>query len=135
MAYDLLKELREKRKTYAEMVEFCTDNLILNNDIIPELSKLDIFAEVYCGSEKTYYNADGDEISENEYYETEGGNEEYDEVYQYFIIDPQGAERFAEYTNELVYYIEQLDLYILGVKHWGTSWDYVSANWKEEDGE
>ena len=134
MTYDLLKELREKRKTYAEMVEFCTDNLILNNDIIPELSKLDIYPEIYCGSEKTYYNADGDEISEEEYYETEGGNEEYDEVYQYFIIDPRGAERFAEYTNELVYCIEQLDLYILGVKHWGTSWDYVSANWKE-DGE
>lgn len=133
MAYDLLKELRETRKTYAEMVDFCTDNLILNNDIIPELMKLDIYPEIYCGSEKTYYNDDDDEISEEEYYKTQEGYEVYDDIFQYFITDQQGAERFAEYTNELVYYIEKLDLYILGVKHWGTSWTCVNANWKEGD--
>lgn len=35
------------------------------------------------------------------------------------------ALNIEEYTNEIVYYNETLDLYVWGVTHWGTSWDYV----------
>ena len=56
----------------------------------------------------------------------------YYDVYQYFIIGSGDAERLKEYTNELVYYCEDLDLYILGVCHFGTPWNGVSANWKDE---
>ena len=30
-------------------------------------------------------------------------------------------------------YNEELDLYILCVTHCGTGWDYVQANWKNEE--
>ena len=116
MSIELLKELREKRTNYREMINFCCDGMILNNDIIQELSKSDsYYFDVFCG-------LDYDEEEDT-----------YTEVYQYYIINYQDAERLAEYTNELVYYNEALDLYILGVTHWGTSWDYVPANWKELD--
>lgn len=46
------------------------------------------------------------------------------EVYQWFIIDKNGADICQE-ANEIVYYNETLDLYLWGVTHWGTSWDYV----------
>lgn len=115
MSIELLKELREKRTSYRDMIKFCCDSMILNNDIIQELSKNDIFFDVYCG-------LDYDEEEDT-----------YTDVYQYYIINYQDAERLAEYTNELVYYNESLDLYILGVTHWGTSWDYVPSNWKELD--
>ena len=49
-----------------------------------------------------------------------------------FIISDSDAERLSEYTNELVYYCEPLDLYILGVTHFGTPWSGVSANWKDD---
>lgn len=116
MSIELLRELREKRTNYREMIQFCCDGMILNNDIIAELSKSDsYYFDVFCG-----LNYDEEEDT-------------YTEVYQYYIINYQDAERLAEYTNELVYYNEALDLYILGVTHWGTSWDYVPSNWKELD--
>ena len=112
---EFLERLRDEKKSYRDMINFCCDSLILNNDIIKELSKNDFYFDIFCG-------IDYDEEDDT-----------YTEVYQYYIINYQDAERLAEYTNELVYYNEALDLYILGVTHWGTSWDYVPANWKELD--
>ncbi len=52
------------------------------------------------------------------------------EVFQWFIISSNGAEILKDYTNEIVYYNEELDLYLWGVTHWGTTWDYVLTNIK-----
>ena len=52
-------------------------------------------------------------------------NDTFAEVFQYFIISVSGAELLADYTNELVYYSDDLDMYLWGVTHYGTSWDYV----------
>jgi hypothetical protein len=51
--------------------------------------------------------------------------EEPQEVYQYFIIDDNGAEILKDLTNEIVYYLPCLNVYVWGVTHWGTAWDYV----------
>lgn len=47
------------------------------------------------------------------------------EVFQYFIISDAGAEIVSEWTDDPVYYSDRLDMYVWGVTHWGTSWDYV----------
>lgn len=47
------------------------------------------------------------------------------EYYQYYIIDYSGYQILSENTNEAIWYNEELDLYVWGVTHWGTSWDYV----------
>ena len=47
-----------------------------------------------------------------------------DEVFQWYIVDDNGAEILKE-INEIVYYNDELDMYLWGVTHWGTSWDYV----------
>lgn len=134
---EFLKELREKRTSYKNMVDFCCDSLILNNDIISELSKKDYFFDIFCGSDREFLNANGDYISESEYYKLEEEGEEVEEVYtdfyQYFIIDSQGAERLQEFTNEVVFYNEELNLYLLAVSHYGTSWSSVPSNWKNLD--
>lgn len=131
-------ELVAKRQTYRDMIDFCCDSLILNNAIVPELEKNGYYFDVYCGDYYTYEDEDGNEITRDEYEERlDNGlyaNEICDDIYQYFIVNR--ADYLAEYTNELVLYNEDLDLYILCVKHFGTSWDYVSANWKDDyDGE
>ena len=54
--------------------------------------------------------------------------EEYAEVFQYYIIDDNGADILKRYTDELVYYNENLDMYLWGITHWGTGWDYVLTN-------
>lgn len=50
--------------------------------------------------------------------------EYFPEVYQWYIISTAGAD-LCEDANEIVYYNEELDLYLWGVTHWGTSWGYV----------
>lgn len=59
-------------------------------------------------------------------------NDEYTEIYQYIVIDGNGAEILQELTDEIVYYIPLLDCYVWGVTHYGTSWDYVLTDIKIE---
>lgn len=114
MRKDFFNNLKAKRTTYRDMIEFCCDSLVLNNEIMPEL------------------------INKGFYFETENGidydeeNDVWADVYQNYIISGSDAERLEEYTNEIVYYCYELNLYILGVTHYGTSWDGVPANWKDE---
>lgn len=51
--------------------------------------------------------------------------DEYYDIFQYFIITWMGYEFLSEYTDEFVYYNEDLDMYVWGITHFGTSWDYV----------
>lgn len=111
---EFTEKLKAERTTYAEMIDFCCDSMIMNNSIIEALAEKGFYFEPYSGSD---YDEKYDE---------------YEEVFQYFIISESDAERLAEYTNEIVYYNEELDLYILGVTHFGTMWSGVSANWKED---
>lgn len=50
--------------------------------------------------------------------------EHFDEVFQYFIVSSNATDLLDE-ANQLYWYCEDLDMYIWGVTHWGTSWDYV----------
>lgn len=49
-------------------------------------------------------------------------------IMQDFIISRHGFEILKEYTDEIVFYNDELNLYIWGVTHWGTSWDYELTN-------
>lgn len=109
---EFTKKLKEERTTYRAMCEFCAEDMILNNEIISKYNEHYCDLEIYCGS-------DYDEESE-----------EYTEVFQWYIIGSADAERFEEFTNELVYYLPEFDMYVLAVTHWGTAWDGVASNWK-----
>lgn len=77
-----------------------------------------------------------DLVNGEDYDEETGG---FAQVYQWFIISDVGARILQECTNEIVYYVELLDVYVWGVQHYGTSWDYVLTdikidldyNWEE----
>lgn len=49
------------------------------------------------------------------------------EIMQYFIVSDNGA-RILKEIDEIVFYNDALDMYVWGVTHWGTSWDYVLTN-------
>lgn len=112
---EFIAELKEKRTTYADMIDFCCDALILNNSIQCELECKGFYFYDFCGNS---WDEEADEGAE---------------WYQQFIISERDAERLAEYTNEIVVYCEELDLYLLCVTHFGTMWSGVSANWKSEN--
>lgn len=50
------------------------------------------------------------------------------EIFQYFIISASGAEILKDYTDEYVWYNEELNIYVWGITHCGTSWTYVLTN-------
>lgn len=62
-------------------------------------------------------------VEENEYWD-------YLDVFQYYIVSDSGARFLEEYTDELVYYNQTLDMYLWGITHFGTSWDYVLTDIK-----
>lgn len=57
--------------------------------------------------------------------------ESYEDIFQYYIVSDNGAEILKE-AGEIVYYNEKLDMYVWGVTHYGTSWDYVLTDIKLE---
>ena len=59
-------------------------------------------------------------------------NDDYEEIYQYYIISDELANRLIDNTHEIIYYHNKLDIYILGVQHYGTSWTYVLTDFKLE---
>lgn len=57
-------------------------------------------------------------------------------IFQDYIISEYGYRILSNYTDEIVFYNEKLDMYIWGITHYGTSWDYVLTDIKlVKDGE
>lgn len=111
-------EKKYNKISFKTLVNKLFSNMILCNDIT-KLFYTDING-VYSEPQK--------EIGED--YNTE--NDEYIDVYQYFIVDFSNwtydfMKRYQEQLGSefILYYIDELDMYILGVTHFGTCWDYV----------
>lgn len=111
------------------------DNMILCNEISNKDLELYSGNESYCYYDEQEYN-NNDDLKES--YKTyqelleSGEYEEHYEIFQWFIIDKESADYLSKYTNELIYYNEELDLYILAVTHWGTPWDGVNVEVKND---
>lgn len=45
----------------------------------------------------------------------------------YFIVSENDADRLARHTNELLFYNDNLHIYLLAVIHGGTAWNYVET--------
>lgn len=91
--------------------------------------------ETVNGDYYYYENNNGDILSISEYDELEPEQQSeyeeiYEDIYQYFIIDNNGYNILTELTDEIVFYIESLDLAIWGVTHLGTPWNGVNTNIK-----
>lgn len=95
--------------TLAKIVGDC----VLNNSIVPYLGWSEW--EVVNGFEE---NEDG-----------------CYEVFQYYIITEFGATLLQEFTDEIVYYHDEIDMYVWGITHFGTGWDYVLTDVKLVGGE
>ena len=77
--------------------------------------------ENYLNKKYDYEN----EIESLENDKSDYENYEYPEIFQFFIVDDKAAEIIKDYTNDPLFYCELLDMYIYGITHFGTSWDYV----------
>lgn len=76
----------------------------------------------YCNTHKTIEECEKDSLN---------CNFENKEIYQYYLIDKNGADYLKENTYEIVFYCEPLDLWVWGITHFGTSWSGVFTNIKD----
>ena len=124
---DLNEYEKENNKvSFKRLVDRLFSDMILCNDIT-----------------KLFYNNLGGKYIEPEFeigndYDEE--NDEYIDIFQYFIVDFPGYnyDTLKKYAKQLgnefiLYYIEELDFYILGVTHFGTGWDYVLTDIEPTD--
>ena len=59
------------------------------------------------------------------------GDDEDADTYQYYIITDAGYDLLDRISpNEIVYYNEDLDMFLWGITHFGTGWDYVLTDIK-----
>lgn len=102
-------EKENKYLSYANLF-YNYDSLILCNNIINDYEDMEL-------------------INGNNYNEEEE-EDTYTEIYQYYIIDDETARRLIENTDTIIYYHNRLDIYVLGVTHYGTNWHYVLTDFK-----
>lgn len=103
--------------------------IIDNTEEIEELEeKRDELEEENENSPSQILENEINEINE-QIEELENEQNEDQEVFQWFIVDDWGA-RLLQDIDEVVYYNEKLDMYLWGVTHYGTSWNYVLTNIK-----
>lgn len=78
-------------------------NAVLNNDIIKNTIDIGFWEQINGLGEENYPP----------------------EIFQYYIISDEGANILCDLTDEVVFYNEELGMYVWGVTHYGTAWDYV----------
>ncbi|MGN0642985.1 MAG: hypothetical protein ACI4JJ_07540 [Huintestinicola sp.] len=58
--------------------------------------------------------------------EIETLNYEYsNDIFEFFITDANGYDILRRYTDEIVYYVPDFNVYLWGVTHFGASWESV----------
>lgn len=62
-------------------------------------------------------------------FEDNSEEECFPEIFQWYIVS-DNAVQILEEAGEIVFFNPDLDMYLWGVTHWGTGWDYVLTNIK-----
>lgn len=126
---DIMNQL-EAKGFYFELVGGLVDNSEEIAELEEKIEELeDRAAELEEGEELEAIEAQIEELEDEKSELEDAEGYPTTDVYQFYIVsDP--AVKILEENNELVWYCEELDLYIWGVCHWGTAWDYVLTNIK-----
>lgn len=62
-----------------------------------------------------------------------GEDQEPEEIYQWYLIDPSDADYLKRNTDELIFYSDVLDEYVWGVTHFGTPWEGVTLEFGKDE--
>lgn len=103
-ALERIEELREERDALQEKLDALEElDDDMNEQYIADLEKKidEIDKDIDCLEDVHYYD-----------------------VFQWYIVD-YSALPLLEEAHQIVFYNEELDIYLWGVTHCGTSWDYV----------
>lgn len=123
--YDFNEAIKYKDFEYEDADEVTHDFDI--DEAVTELESLDLWG--IRENLESYDSEIAEEIerieAEKEQLENEAISLENAEIFQYFIIDNNGADILQHWANEIVFYNSELDMYVWGITHFGTAWNYV----------
>lgn len=102
-------EKQHNKISYKTLIDYLFTDMILCNNI--DKADAYLFDNVVSGG---LYDED---------------NDTYTDIYQYFIVDMHKCsydfiEKYLQ-NNIILFYSDVLDVHVLGVDHFGTSWSYV----------
>lgn len=137
---DEIDELREKADEFeerAENKEEEADDLEAEAEAAEDDGDEDRADDLRVHAEEKRKNAENyrAEAEKNRDEADDLETQEAPEIFQFFIVDDAGAEIIQEWTDDPLFYCSALDMYIWGVTHWGTSWDYVLTDIRINAGE
>ena len=124
----------EKQQGYASyrtIINYFAGDIVLCNNIV-EIDPT-VYDNLLELEEEKYYNEEGEEITEEEYYEDENAYSEKEEheIFQWYLCNLTSyEEEQLQKAGIILSYSEKLDLDVICVDHWGTSWDYVLTDVK-----
>lgn len=134
----ILKHLNNHFKGYSlktlnlnEFIRFNELDMILNNDIKDTLDfEIFNYSELLKAAEaearEDQPQAAADEIEETAQYYIDTLD-----VYQYFIIPEYDALNYwVKYTNYPIYYNESVNMWLVGITHFGMSWDFFNTSYQ-----
>lgn len=127
-AFDAVLNNEIIQKTYDVGYWEQESGFVDNTEEIEEINEQ--ISELMLDNENDEHTEEIEELQAKvEELEEEQENSYNEEIYQYYIVSDHGA-RILEEINEIVFYNEELDMYVWGVTHWGTAWDYVLTDVK-----
>ena len=122
-------ELEQGFASYKTIVDYFIGDLVLCNNIV------EIDSSVYDNleTEERYYNENGEEITEDEYYNDDNAycDDSIPDFYQFYLcsVGKWDAEQ-AKKAGLMLSYSDMLGCDVLCVDHWGTSWTHVLTSVK-----
>lgn len=125
-AFDAVLNNEVIQKTYEIGYWEQESGFVDNSEEIEELNEQ--ISELMLDNENDEHTEEIEEL-QDKINELEEEQDYTDEIYQYYIVSDRGAEILKE-INEIVFYNEELDMYVWGVTHFGTSWSYVLTDIK-----
>ena len=121
----------EKEKgfaSYRTLVNYFIGDIVLCNNITEVDENIG-----YVEEDTRYYNENGEEITEDEYFEDDNAYADTitPEIFQYYLCNVnEWDKKQAKKAGLILDYSYILDCDVLCVDHFGTSWDYVLTNVK-----
>ena len=114
----------------SDAIETKQEQIEALEDTLEQLEKIDADERTTEQLSHILYIYSEIETIQDQIKELEREQDEQPEIYQYYIISDNGADLLKRYTDEIIYYIPVLDVYVWGITHYGTSWDYVLTDIK-----
>lgn len=112
---NLLDELEDEFNNYMlnnkDYNYYLLNRIGFNNDVYDYINEFDELIDEF--------NDRIEDIIDDRLYEIE--------VYQYFIVPYNDIFLWMEYTDYPIYEDEEDDLYLIGITHYGMSWDYFGT--------